>query len=146
MPTILQERLAKNIIENEKRKDPLNKGELLISSEYAPATAEGTPGKIIERKGVQEALEKYGFTEDNAKRVVAKILNKGKEDNRLRAADLVFKVKGSYAPVKTANINAEIKLNELTDEELAEVAYKQPDKPKEAENDAVEAPTSPLKE
>lgn len=136
MSTILQERLAKNIIENEKRKDPLNKTELVRSSDYAEGNAIGHPGETIERKGVQIALEKYGFTEDNAKKQVGKILNKGKEDNRLRAADLVFKVKGSYAPIKTANLNAEIKLNELTDEELIEVAYKV-DKPL---NEALQAP------
>ena len=135
MPTILQDRLAKRIIENEKVKEPENKTELLSSVGYSEVTANAQQTRTIEQKGVQIALEKYGFTEDNAKRVVAKILNRGKEDNRLRAADLVFKVKGSYAPVKTANINAEIKLNELTDEELAEVAY---GKVNEAESEALQ--------
>ena len=97
------------------------------------------------RRKLKTELDKQGISyfENAPTKELKGQLNKGKEDNRLRAADLVFKVKGSYAPIKTANVNAEIKLNELTDEELAEMAYKQPDVPV---NEALQAPTIPAKE
>ena len=139
MPTILQRRLARKIIENEKRTDPVNKTVLIESAGYSGVTAIGNQERTIEQKGVKIALKEYGFTEDNAKKVVSKILNAGKEENRLRAADLVFKVEGSYAPVKTTNLNAEIKLNELSDEELMEIAYPRVSDAKERINEANEA-------
>lgn len=107
MPTILQEKLADEIVKNVKLKKPKNKKELLVSVGYAELTATQNASAVLEQKGVQEALEERGFTEDNAKRVVEKILNSDKtEPNaRLKAADMVFKVHGSYAPDKHLNIN-----------------------------------------
>lgn len=107
MPTSRQERLAEAIIKNATATNPKNKGELAVSSGYAPSTAEGGVKDIIEQKGVQIALQERGFTEENAKRVVGEILldRRTKPDTRINAAKEIFKVHGSYAPDKSINVN-----------------------------------------
>lgn len=125
MSTNLQKNLAENIVKNLKRKKPLNKKELVVSSGYGAVSAESSAHIILEQKGVQEELENLGFTESNAKKVVAEILldPKQKGDTRINAAKEVFKVEGSYAPEKTQALNLNIeahisnpKLKELNDE------------------------------
>lgn len=110
MPTIMQKNLAKEIIKNAKRKKPLNKGELLEKVGYSKNTLETKPTEVLEAQGVQEALEEYGFTEDNAKKVVSSILlNEKVEPNaRIKAAQEVFKVRGSYAPEKSLSLNIDV--------------------------------------
>lgn len=122
MPTILQEKLADEIVLNTKRKKPKNKKELLVSVGYEENTATQNASTILEQKGVQDALEERGFTEGNAKRVVEKILNSDKtEPNaRLKAADMVFKVHGSYAPDKSINVNINAKSIDPTDPKVLE--------------------------
>lgn len=100
MATELQKNLAKEIVKNAKRKKPLNKKELVASSGYGVVTADKHATEVIEQKGVQEELENLGFDPDSAKKVVKHILAKGKEENRLKAADMIFKVTGDYAPEK----------------------------------------------
>ena len=102
MATQLQENLAREIIKNSTRKKPLNKKELVASVGYTAASADKKATEIIESKGVQEVLDDYGFNEDNAKKVVAEILlaKETAANDRLRAAEQVFKVQGSYAPEK----------------------------------------------
>lgn len=106
MATIRQKKLAKAIVENLENPEPKTKGELLESVGYSPDTAKAKPGEIIEQKGVQEELIRLGFTEDNAKSVVAEILNNPSVDpnSRLKAADMTFKVHGSYAPEKSVQV------------------------------------------
>lgn len=102
MGTIRQKKLAKVIVENASLDKPLNKGEMLAKVGYAQNTIEAKPGDIIESIGVQEELEILGFTEENAKKVVQQLmLDEGQDGGvRLKAADMVFKVKGTYAPEK----------------------------------------------
>jgi|SRR6185369_17463666 len=100
MATQRQKKLAKELIKNSQLAKPKNAGELLENVGYAKNTAEAYPGDVIDSKGVKEELKKLGFDEDNAKRVVGEILNKSEDNNRLKAADLVFKVHGSYAAEK----------------------------------------------
>ena len=106
MSTIRQAKLAKAIVENLDRPEPKNKKELLVSSGYTESSAESVPGRIIEQQGVQEELIRLGFTEDNAKQVVAQILNDSsvEPNSRLKAADMTFKVHGSYAPEKSVQM------------------------------------------
>lgn len=122
MATILQEKLAQNIVNNTKRKKPLNKRELLVSTGYNEITAESIPDRIIKQKGVQEALEDLGFTEENAMKVVKSIMLNEKVDTnaRLKATDQVFKVKGTYAPEKkiNANMNVNIDIEEKANEAI----------------------------
>ena len=98
MATELQKNLAKNIVKNLKRRKPLNKKELVVSSGYDMTTAEKQIPAVFEQKGVREELKILGFSEEKAKEVVAGImLNEEVEPNaRLKATDQVFKVSGSY--------------------------------------------------
>jgi hypothetical protein len=64
MSTILQQNLAREIVKNATRKKPLNKGKLLEIAGYDKTTAEATPTKIIEQKGVKDALREWGLTEE----------------------------------------------------------------------------------
>lgn len=108
MATLRQKKLAQNIVENAKTGNKLNKKELLVSVGYTQTTATANPGLIIDQKGVQEELEILGFDSESAKKVVKTILTKGKEENRLKAADMIFKVGGDYAAEKHVNFNVPV--------------------------------------
>lgn len=111
MGTIRQKKLAKAIVENMASKKPKTAGQLLENVGYAENTATGIPSVIIESKGVQEELIELGFSEDRAKRVVAKIMNSEEiePNTRLKAADMTFKIHGSYAPEKSTSVDIQIK-------------------------------------
>lgn len=115
MATVKQKKIAKLIIENEALDIPLNAGQMLEKVGYSHNLVK-QPGRVIESEGVKEALNEYGFSEDNAKRVVAEILLKKEaaDKDRLKAAEQVFKVHGSYAPEKS--ITAHVELKEHTPE------------------------------
>lgn len=102
MSTLLQKKLAENIVENATRDEPLNKKELVVSSGYSEISAESSAHLIIEQKGVQEELNNLGFSSEGAKKVVAEILynSKARDNDRLKAADMVFDVHGDKAPEK----------------------------------------------
>jgi len=70
--------------------------------------------ELLRKPIIQEELRKLGFDSNNAKRVVAEIMN---DDNiepasRLNAADKIFKVNSDYAPEKHVNLNIDAKPNE----------------------------------
>lgn len=121
MFTPRQEKLADEIIKNSQREKPLNKGEMLEKVGYAESTRLAKSGDIIESEGVQEALVKKGFSIDKAKEVVADILTgeKTKDENKLRAADMIFKVQGGYAPEKHESVNVNINTLDERSLELA---------------------------
>ncbi len=100
MSTLLQEKLADALIENAHSPDPMNKQELLVYSGYSPSSAETQPLKIIDQKGVQNALFHRGFTIEGATKVVQSIMYNEEEkgSTRLQATDQVFKVHGAYKP------------------------------------------------
>lgn len=107
MSTVLQQKLARVIVESLTTDNPPNKTEMLESVGYATTTALHEQSRTIESKGVQEELISLGFSEDSAKRVVATILTNVENEprDRLKAAEMIFKVNGSFAPVKTVNLN-----------------------------------------
>ena len=111
MPTQRQKRVAKLLIENATLDKPLNGGEIVESGRYSHSMVI-KPSVVLESQGVKEALNDYGFTIDNAKKVVARILldDETEPNARLKASDQVFKVHGGYAPEKretvSVNINA----------------------------------------
>ena len=80
MATLLQKNLAQEIVEDAKRrkegKKPKNGKILLVSAGYDLTTAEASPGRTIEQKGVVKELNNLGFSSDGAKKVVAEILYK----------------------------------------------------------------------
>lgn len=124
MPTTKQKRVAKLVIENSTMDKPMTGGEIVESSGYG-VSMKKNPQVILESDGVKEALVEYGFSEDNAKQVVADIMLNDRVDPsaRLKATDQVFKVHGSYAPEKTTstNLNVEVKLE---NKELEDIRVK----------------------
>lgn len=109
MATIRQRRVAELIVENATLDNPLTGGEIVESSGYG-VSMKKNPQVVLNSDGVKETLEEYGFTEGNAKMVVADIMLNEKVDAgaRLKATDQVFKVQGSYAPEKSVNLNIEV--------------------------------------
>lgn len=109
-----QKKLAKVIVENAILDKPLNASEMLANVGYKETVAKHKQKEIIESEGVQTELILLGFDEITAKEVVSTILTN--EDNeprdRLKAADMVFKVHGSYAAEKHLNINLEVSKEE----------------------------------
>lgn len=109
MPTLRQKALAKKIIEAVDMTPPPTKQQLLESVGYPQSTATTYAGEVLNQKGVKEALAEFGFSEDIAKKVVGDILTstKSSDKNKLTAADMTFKVHGTYAPEKKLNLNIE---------------------------------------
>jgi len=105
MGSFRQKKLAQAIVKGIENGGKETAKDMLVKVGYAINTAEVKSKEIIEQKGVQEELAKLGFDPENAKRVVGEILNSGEDPNRLKAADMIFKVNGSYAPEKSINVN-----------------------------------------
>lgn len=124
MSTFKQKSLAKTIIKNAVLYKPLNAGEMLEKVGYSKSVADAKAKDIIQSVGVQNALAEYGFTEDNAKKVVTDILldDNQRAETRLKAAEQVFKVQGSYAPEKVQTVNIDIKIDD-TDAEAIRAEY-----------------------
>lgn len=89
---------------------PKNSHELVRKAGYKESVAVTAPGKVLENPGTKAALAELGFNSETAKKVVAQILENSTAENRdrLKAADLVFKVTGDYASDKIAKENANI--------------------------------------
>lgn len=114
MSTVLQQKLAENIVENLTREEPLNKKELLVSAGYAEATAASIAGDVIQSVGVQRELKELGFSTEGAKAVIEEIMydKRIKPETRVSAAREMLKVTGGYAPekkeTKTLNVNVDV--------------------------------------
>lgn len=110
MGTRLQKKLAKAIVEDAKNDHPSTGQQLLEKVGYSKTVARSKPGEILERKGVKEELNILGFNESDADNVVSTIMldDEEKAQQRLNAADLVYKRLGSYAPEKSQSINMNI--------------------------------------
>lgn len=89
-----------------KRTDIKNSGDIVIAAGYA-ATNKEQPKRILDTTGVKDALADIGFNEHTAKKVVESILSSDKaaHKDRLKAADMVFKVHGTYAAEKHVSLN-----------------------------------------
>lgn len=112
--TIRQMKLGHELAKDLKAaRKPRNKKELLVAAGYSPVTAEATPHVIFRQEGtinaINVALESQGFSEENAKKVVQEIMNTphAEHKDRLKAAELVFKVTGSFAAEKQINLNVD---------------------------------------
>lgn len=95
---------------------------------YSKTMAKAKTKDVLESVGVQEELRAMGFTEENAKTVVQDImLDVEKDANaRLKAADMVFKVHGSYAPDKT-DITTQGEKITMGEDKIMELAQKTAD-------------------
>ena len=130
MGTVRQKKVAKLIVENATLDIPLNGAQIVEKSGYAEIMKKN-PKNVIDTEGVQEELAIIGFDEDSAKKVVSTILH-GEEtanNDKLKAADMIFKVTGGYAPEKriSANINTTI----VSDEKANKLAKKYEEKLKQ---------------
>lgn len=107
-PTVRQRRTARIIAEiaQGKHKDIKNNADIIKKAGYGSGLTT-QPKRVLNSVGTTLALAELGFSSDTAKKVVAKILeNDDAEDrDRLRAADIVFKVTGDYASDKIAKEN-----------------------------------------
>jgi len=83
-------------------------------------TARAMGSELLTFPNVQEELRKLGFDSNNAKRVVSEILNDdgAEPKDRLKAAEMVFKVNSDFAAEKHMNMN----LNLNTDDEALKEA------------------------
>lgn len=105
-------------------------GEMVRAAGYSEYVSLKVPGVTIDSHGVKEVLkEKYGFTEDNAKKVVADLMLDEEQDGnvRLKAADMTFKVHGSYAPEKTMqqSVNVEGSPQDYVEAEKLRLEYEE---------------------
>jgi hypothetical protein len=110
-----QAALAREIIANAARVGPRKtKMQMVIDAGYDPKVANAGPTLKMQTQGVRNELERLGFCEDGAKKVVEEIMYDDEVDpgNRLKATDQVFKVMGSYAPEKRVNVNLQINQEE----------------------------------
>lgn len=98
MATIRQKKLAKAVVENSQSKEPMNKMQLVASVGYSDLVAEKKATEILTSKGVKEELEVLGFDEQTAKEVTSGIMidETNEPKDRLKAAEMVFKVHGSF--------------------------------------------------
>lgn len=108
--SIKQRRLAKKLVEAVASDISITGGQLVANAGYG-VDMQRRPGEIINSKGVQDELAVMGFSESKAKEVVAVILGDyaEKSDTRLKAAEMVFKAFGTYAPERSINLNVDFK-------------------------------------
>ena len=105
-------------------------GEMVRAAGYSDYVSLKVPGETIEQKGVKDALkEKFGFTEENAKKVVAGLMLDESQDGnvRLKAADMTFKVHGSYAPERMVqqSVNVEGSPQDFVEAEKLRLEYEE---------------------
>jgi len=97
--TLKQQKIAKAVVDNLQGKNHDTAKVMLVNAGYGKGVAK-SPKRVFKSKGFKKELKRLGFDEDSAKKVVTEIMIEGKEENRLRATDQVFKVHGSYATDK----------------------------------------------
>ena len=85
---------------------------------------------IMETEAMQQALKDEGLSITDTDNVVKSIVNSKvisemiSPDNILRGADMIYKRLSAYAPDRHINLNVNSPYKGLSDEELAEIAYK----------------------
>lgn len=86
-------------------------------------TANAIAVENLQKPLIIASLKEMGFDSNNAKRVVAEILNdeEAEAKDRLKAAEQVFKVNSDYAPEKSVNVNVQV---DAKSEEIQELANK----------------------
>ncbi len=118
MATLNQKRAARKIAKAITLDHTLTGAEIVKAAGYSP-TMQRKPGQVLLSPGVQAELTELGFSEEKAKSVIGMILGDEEEEtsNRIKAAQEVFKVKGSYAPEKrqALNLNFEAKNMAISD-------------------------------
>lgn len=115
--TLKQKQLAKNLAVNAVDFRYKTLKELLLASGYALTTSSWQAAQIIGNEGVQEELAKLGFNAKAFKARVSEILLGGDDSDSLRAAEIIAKTLGLYAPEKSITITGTLEvLKELENE------------------------------
>lgn len=84
---------------------------------YSPNSAKN-PHILMEGTGIKEIMENYGLSEEEILREHKKVIVQDKNlPAKNTALDMVYKLKGSYAPTKSDNRSLNVKIN-LTGKEL----------------------------
>lgn len=104
-----------------KAPDIKSNGQIIAAAGYGTGL-QTQPSRVLDSVGVHIALEDMGFSEETAKNVVKSILSneKAMHKDRLKAADMVFKVHGTYAAEKTIALNVDVQSDDTRLLELAE--------------------------
>lgn len=111
MGTLRQKRLARAIVDDLPNAPPATGGQLLAKVGYSHNLVK-QPGRVLEAVGVTEELMALGFSVEEADRTVAHVLKTAKKDNdRLGAADRIYKRYGANAPDKTESTNVNVNVN-----------------------------------
>lgn|SRR3990167_9261506 len=95
MPTLNQQKAAISVKEAMESGEKTDGGSILEKIGYSPSIAKN-PKMIFKSKGFKEALKQLGFSVGAADMTVAKILRTGKEENQLRASDMIYKRFAAY--------------------------------------------------
>ncbi len=109
VPTIRQRRVARTIVDTLQGKTDYKTGKDIMTANGYGTGLQIQPGRVLQSVGTIKALEELGFNEDTAKNVVKQILTSDSAMNkdRLKAADMVFKVHGTYAAEKHVSLSVE---------------------------------------
>lgn len=110
--SVKQKKAAKTLKDVLEGKDNFNGGEILDISGYSKSM-QTNPKVVFESNGFKLALKELGFSLEAADLAVAKILNGGKEENRLKASDQIYKRLGGYSPERHLSLNVTLTKEEL---------------------------------
>lgn len=102
MPTIKQKKAFKEITENHR-----SVSAAMREVGYDESTAT-KPSNLTDSKGWAELMETY-LPDDELAKKHKQFLNSDREEIGIKALDLSYKLKGSYAPDKNININMSVK-------------------------------------
>ena len=121
-PSPRQRKVAKLIVDAIESGTTYTANKELIKTAGYGTSLQNAPSKVLETTGVKDALAELGFTEISAKKVVQSILESedAKHSDRLKAADMVFKVHGTYAAEKHMTLNIDANVDTQAMLELAE--------------------------
>lgn len=131
MSTVKQQKVASILLEKGG-----SMGAAMREAGYGAGTAKN-PQKLTYSKGWKELIDKFLPTELLLerhkellnKREIVKLKNKVITDqphsDANKALDMAYKLKGNYAPQKSAHLNIVVSspMKEMSDEELMEIAY-----------------------
>lgn len=98
MPTIRQKKAFAKTLENGGVVSSA-----MLEADYSPAMAKN-PQKLTESLGWQELMKIY-LPDDKLARKHEQLLEDDEANVQVKALDMAYKLKGSYAPEKSVNLN-----------------------------------------
>lgn len=97
---------AQIIVDSVRARKDISKAEIVRQAGYSKQQ-EKSPTNVLASEGVKIALAELGFTLDRADETVASILTgkRTKDETKLKAADIIYKRLGGYAPDKSISVS-----------------------------------------